>query len=275
MLSRFREKHAALFSAILTSAVLRPYRKLNSGRIGDAAQPKWAHPPVCAETYGPPFLIYVNDLADNEASQKHNDRNAVNTRGRCHVTQTSTFHPSSAASVEEAVAELRTWFITLGILLMILGCVAIAFPLITTIAVKILLGWLFLIGGIVQIVHAFSTQKWSQFFLSLLVGVLYVFVGGWLAFFPLAGIITLTILLAAMFIAQGVLEFGMAFRIRPREGWVWMLVSGIIAILVGLMIFGGLPATAAWAIGLLVGINLISSGLAYLFLALAAGRGAH
>lgn len=188
------------------------------------------------------------------------------------MTQTSTFPPSRTASVETAVAEHRTWFTVLGVLLMALGCVAIAFPLVTTIAVKIFLGWLFLIGGVVQIVHAFSTQKWSQFFLSLVVGALYVFVGGWLALFPLAGIITLTILLAAMFIVQGVLEFGMALRIRPRGGWGWMLISGIIAIFVGLLIFGGLPSTAAWAIGLLVGINLISSGFAYLLLALVAGK---
>jgi uncharacterized membrane protein HdeD (DUF308 family) len=187
------------------------------------------------------------------------------------MTHQPTHRASSAALVETAVAENRAWFIILGILLMVLGVIAIAFPLMTTIAVKILLGWLFLIGGFVQVVQAFSTQKWSAFFLSLLIGALYVLAGGWLAFFPLTGIITLTILLAAMFIAQGVLEFGMAFRMRPRPGWVWMLISGLIAIIVGLLIFAGLPSSAVWAIGLLVGINMISSGFAYLFLALIAG----
>jgi uncharacterized membrane protein HdeD (DUF308 family) len=181
---------------------------------------------------------------------------------------------SAVVLVEEAVAEHRTWFVVLGILLMVLGVGAIAFPLMTTIAVKILVGWLFLVGGVIQIVHAFSTQRWSGFFLNLLVGVLYLFAGGWLAFFPLTGIITLTIFLAAMFILQGILESGMALRMRPQSGWVWMLISGIVALVLGILIFAGLPGTALWAIGLLVGINLLSSGLAYLFLGMFAGRGA-
>jgi uncharacterized membrane protein HdeD (DUF308 family) len=188
------------------------------------------------------------------------------------MTQQSSPFAPTAAAVEAAVAENRTWFIILGALLIILGVVAIAFPFMTTIAAKVFFGWLFLIGGIIQIVHAFSTQKWSAFFLSLLVGALYVLAGGWLAFLPLTGILTLTIFLAAMFIVQGVLECGMAFRMRPREGWVWMLISGVIAIIVGAMIFGRLPSSAIWAIGLLVGINMISTGFAYLLLALVAAK---
>jgi uncharacterized membrane protein HdeD (DUF308 family) len=173
--------------------------------------------------------------------------------------------------MQAAISENKGWFYFLGILLIVLGVVAIAFPFVTTIAAKILLGWLFLIGGIVQIVHAFSTRQWSEFFLDLLVGVLYVVGGGWLAFFPLTGIVTLTLLLALMFIVQGVLEAGIAFRIRPHAGWVWMLLAGIVAVAVGVLLIAELPSSATWAIGLLVGINLIMSGFAYLFLPLAAG----
>ena len=177
-----------------------------------------------------------------------------------------------STSVPAAVAEHRTWFMILGILLIVLGAVAIAFPLVTTITAKIFLGWLFLIGGIVQIIHAFSTQRWSEFFLNVLIGALYVLAGAWLAFFPLTGILTLTVLLAVMFIVQGALELGMAFRMRPQQGWVWMLVAGIIAILAGLLIIAELPSSAVWAIGLLVGINMIITGFAYLLLPLAAGK---
>ncbi len=186
------------------------------------------------------------------------------------MTQQSTY----VTSVEAAVAEHRTMFITLGILLAVLGIVAISFPFMTTIAAKVILGWIFLIGGIGWIIHAFSTQKWSQFFLNLLAGALYVIAGGWLAFLPLTGIIALTIFLAATFIVQGVLELVMAFRMRPRTGWVWMLISGLIAAIVGGLIFAGLPATATWAIGLMVGINLIMTGFAYLAVALAVGKAA-
>lgn len=178
----------------------------------------------------------------------------------------------TAGMLEAVVAEHRTWFMVVGVCLIILGIVAIVFPFATTIAVKTFLGWIFLIGGFVQVFHAFSTQRWSAFFLDLLVGALYLVAGGWLAFFPLTGIVTLTLFLAAMFIAQGVLEFVMGFRLRPQEGWGWVLVSGLIAFAVGALIFAQLPSSAVWAIGLLVGINMISSGWAYLFLGLAASR---
>jgi uncharacterized membrane protein HdeD (DUF308 family) len=102
--------------------------------------------------------------------------------------------------------------------------------------------------------------------------VLYVVAGAYLAFFPLTGIITLTILLAALFIVEGGLEISMALRVRPHEGWGWLLLSGLVAVAVGLLIAFGLPSSAAWAIGLLAGINLISTGWGFLFLALAGRR---
>ena len=103
-------------------------------------------------------------------------------------------------------------------------------------------------------------------------GILYVIVGIWLAFFPLSGIITLTLLLALTFILQGVVQAMMAFHMKPHEGWVWMLIAGIIAIVAGVMVIAGLPSTATWAIGLMVGITMISTGWAYLILALQAGK---
>jgi len=178
----------------------------------------------------------------------------------------------SLTSVRASISEHRSWFMILGGVLILLGVIAVAFPLITTIAAKIFLGWIFLVSGLVQIVQGFSTKKWNEFFLNVLVGVLYIVAGGWLAFFPLTGVLTLTLLLAFMFIVQGVIEVGMALRLRPVEGWVWMLIAGAIAGAVSIMILAKLPSSAAWAIGLLVGVNMISSGWAYFFLALAAGK---
>ena len=99
--------------------------------------------------------------------------------------------------------------------------------------------------------------------------------GGWLAFFPFTGIITLTILLAALFLAEGVLEVILAFRVRPHEGWGWLLLSGLVAIAVGALIAAELPGSAVWAIGLLAGVNLISTGVSFVVLALAGRRGGH
>jgi uncharacterized membrane protein HdeD (DUF308 family) len=88
----------------------------------------------------------------------------------------------------------------------------------------------------------------------------------------LSGIFTLTLILALTFILQGVVQAMMAFHMRPHEGWIWMLIAGLIAIAAGLMVINELPNSATWAIGLMVGITMISTGWAYLILALQAGK---
>ena len=180
---------------------------------------------------------------------------------------------AALAEGKRQVAEHWGWFLGLGIFLILAGLAAIAFPLLSTIATKIALGWIFLAAGALVVLHAFSIKQWSGFLWSLLVGVLYVIAGGWLAFFPFTGIITLTLLLAALFLAEGVLEVIMAVRVRPHEGWVWLLLSGLVAVAVGIMIAAQLPSSAAWAIGLLTGINLLMTGVSFTALALAGRRG--
>jgi uncharacterized membrane protein HdeD (DUF308 family) len=189
---------------------------------------------------------------------------------------------TSQASIEAAIAEAKKqiadhwgWFLALGILLVLAGVAAILFPLVSTIATKIALGWIFLVSGALLIIHAFSSQQWRGFIWGLLLGVLYVIAGGWLAFFPFTGIITLTLLLAALFLAEGVLEVIMGVRVRPHEGWGWLVLSGLVAIAVGAMIAAELPGSAIWAIGLLAGINLLSSGISFVVLALAGRRTEH
>jgi len=176
------------------------------------------------------------------------------------------------AETRALISEKWGWFLALGIGLILAGIAAIAFPFLSTIAAKVMLGWLFLIGGVLMIIHAFQAPAWSGFLWELLIGVLYVVVGGYLAFFPLTGLLTLAIVLAALFIAEGIFEIVMAYRVSPHEGWVWLLLSGIAAIAVGVLIALGLPGSATWALGLLVGINLLFSGWSYVFLALAGRR---
>ena len=180
------------------------------------------------------------------------------------------------SAIEAARAQIKRnwgWFLALGVVFVLAGLAAIAFPLLSTIAAKVALGWIFLAGGVLMILHAFSASGWRGFLLGLLIGILYVVAGGWLAFFPFTGIITLTILLAALFLAEGVLEVIMAFRVRPHEGWAWLLLSGLVAAAVGVMIAMGLPSSATWAIGLLTGINLLMTGASFIALALAGRRG--
>ena len=192
------------------------------------------------------------------------------------MTQQSSQVDIDSSALEAARAQIKQnwgWFLALGIVFVLAGIAAIAFPLLSTIAAKIALGWIFLAGGVLMIVHSFSSARWQGFLLGLLIGILYLVAGGWLAFFPLTGIITLTILLAALFLAEGVLEVIMAFRVRPHEGWGWLLLSGLVAVAVGVMIGMNLPSSATWAIGLLTGVNLLSTGVSFIVLALAGRRG--
>jgi uncharacterized membrane protein HdeD (DUF308 family) len=186
---------------------------------------------------------------------------------------------TTQAQADAAVLEARRhfhehwgWFLALGIVLVIAGIAAIAFPFLSTIAAKIAIGWIFLIAGIAEIIHGFFVPRWSGFFWNVLIGLLYLLVGGWLAFFPLTGILTLTIVIAALFIAEGIMELIMGFRLRPHEGWGWLIFSGLVAIAAGALIAFNLPSSAVWALGLLAGINLLFSGWSFIFLALSGRR---
>jgi uncharacterized membrane protein HdeD (DUF308 family) len=189
---------------------------------------------------------------------------------------TQQFTPAfSEPTFEETRREIARhwgWFLALGILLVLTGVAAIAFPLLSTIAAKIAIGWIFLVAGVVEVFHAFYVKRWTGFFWNLLIGLLYIVAGGWLAFFPLTGIVTLTIVIAALFIAEGIMEFIMGFRMRPHEGWGWVVFSGLVAVAAGLLIALSLPESAVWALGLLAGINLLFSGWSFIYLALSGKR---
>lgn len=178
----------------------------------------------------------------------------------------------SLTDVRRQIAEHWGWFLGVGVVFLVAGFAAIAFPLLSTIAAKIALGWIFMVSGLVAILHSFRITAWGGFLLNLVLGALYIFVGAYLAFFPLTGIITLTLLLAALFLAEGVLQVVMAWRVRPHEGWGWMFFSGCVAIGAGALIALGLPGSATWAIGLLVGLNLLSTGMGFVLLGMAGRR---
>lgn len=188
-------------------------------------------------------------------------------------------HQATQSDIDVALAETQRelsrhwgWFLALGILLVLAGIAAIAFPFLSTIAAKIAIGWIFLIAGIAEVVHAFYVKRWAGFFWNLLIGLLYIVVGAWLAFFPLTGILSLTIVVAALFIVSGLMELAMAYRIRPHAGWGWLVFSGLVAIAAGLLIAMNLPSSAVWALGLLAGVKLLVWGWSFIFLALTGRR---
>jgi uncharacterized membrane protein HdeD (DUF308 family) len=160
----------------------------------------------------------------------------------------------------------RGWFVFLAILLIIAGAAAIAFPVLSSLAVEVWVAIAFLIAGGAQVIHAFAVRSWGGFILGLLVGLLYLAAGVVLWRNPLAGVVTLTVFLAAVLVVDGVFRSILAFQIRPHAGWGWLLFGGIVGIVLGLMIWRQLPSAALWVLGLLLGINLIFSGITFLML---------
>ena len=167
-------------------------------------------------------------------------------------------------STADGAAPKPFWFMVLGIIAVLAGIASIVFPLASTIAIKIIIGWSLLIVGVGYFFSAISSDKKSGRVMNILLGFLFVIVGGWMAFNLFEGIIGLTILLAMAFIFQGVVEISDAWKRRPGLGWGWLMVSGLVSLLAGVMIYMSLPSSAVWALGLMVGINLISSGAYFL-----------
>ena len=185
-------------------------------------------------------------------------------------TQGTSSPEDLARHLKETIAKYYGWFIALGFALIVLGGAAIIFPFLFGLAAEQLLGWLLLFGGLIQCVHSYRTKTWSGFLLELVIGLLYLAAGFILITNPIPGIITLTLLLIVLFVADGILECIMAFRIRPAPGWGWVLVSGLVSLLIGGLIWAQFPSSSIWAIGLLVGINLIFSGVSFVSIALGA-----
>lgn len=182
------------------------------------------------------------------------------------------------ATLQRAVAGAlhQHWKLYLGegILLLILGTIAIVIPPLATLAVTILFGWLFLISGIIGLITTFWMRSAPGFWWSLASAALAVLAGGYLLAQPIAGALSLTVVLIAFFIIEGVASvmFALDHRRELSGQWGFMLVSGIVDLVLSVMLIAGLPSTAVWALGLLVGINMVFGGMALVAMALHARK---
>ena len=147
-----------------------------------------------------------------------------------------------------------------GWVLIVLGAVAIIAPEIATLLVTGFIAWLLVCNAVAHFYLAFKVHGTWRIAGAMLVGAVSLFAGVALLSNPLAGAETLTFLLAAYFVASGVVKAVAAFQLRPIGGWVWALLSGVASILLGLIVFSGWPGSATWAIGILVGIDLLFYG---------------
>jgi uncharacterized membrane protein HdeD (DUF308 family) len=179
--------------------------------------------------------------------------------------------PTGAPSMQSIITKHWKLFLAEGILLVLLGIGAIIVPPIAGLAVTLLLGWLFLVGGIFGLVVTFYARELPGFWWSLISAALAVLAGLILIARPMEGLLTLTVVLTAFFILEGIasIMFALEHKRELTGRWGWLVAAGIFDLLLAVVIFAGLPGSAAWAIGLLVGINMVFGGSSLIGMALA------
>jgi len=167
------------------------------------------------------------------------------------TTLTTENHNKSAAN----------WSVALGVLILLLGIVALVVPVLTALAANYTLAWIALAIGVLQLIHAYQTRKRSRAGWQVVTGILNLVVGALLLIYPVEGIAAIALMLAALIFTVGVAELLLAFQRRPASGWGWVLASGIVSALVGALIAYGWPGDSFLLIGVYVGISMVSGGV--------------
>ncbi|WP_020559881.1 HdeD family acid-resistance protein [Thiofilum flexile] len=176
----------------------------------------------------------------------------------------STISAAGSASAGDLAASITSswyWYVIAGIVLLIGGFMGIARPMLASLTVEVMTAIFFIVGGILQAIQLFRANRSSSFIWSLLLGVLFIILGIALLKNPLAGLVSLTIVAGSLIGASGIVKIIYAFQLRPLAGWVWMLISGMISLLLAIMIFTNIAVSAAITLGILLSVELISSGI--------------
>ncbi len=175
-------------------------------------------------------------------------------------------------SVNTEVNRAIGWSIVLSVLMIVAGILAIIVPPASGIAVTILVGWLMAFSGAAHMVYAWRAYSGSGLFWETILGILCIAGGSYILLHPLAGLASLTILLAACLLLESILEFILSFQLRPLSGSGWLLVDGIVTLILAIMIWRTWPASTMWVVGTLVGISMLFSGVTRLMISLATRR---
>ena len=162
----------------------------------------------------------------------------------------------------------------LGIVLLIAGFLALLSPLAAGLSITMIVGVLLLFGGASQLLLVFKAGSFGEGLMMALLGVLWIVAGGYTLSQPVTALGAMTLFLAAYFVASGIVEIIGAFRARPDGGWGWILFSGIISVVLGLMIWRQFPLSGVWAVGILVGVRIFMTGSALIAVGSAAKRAA-
>jgi uncharacterized membrane protein HdeD (DUF308 family) len=181
----------------------------------------------------------------------------------------ATANPSEGLRLPATLKKASGWFIAMAVAFIILGIMAIVEPAIAGLAVTVLVGWLLIFAGGAHLVAAFGGGGAGRVIWQVIVGIIYVIGGVYFLTHPLLGLGTLTLLLAGIILAEAVLEFIAYFRTRNEGGSAWLLVNGLVTLLLGGLIWVHWPSSSVWAIGTLVGVNLLMTGISRLMLGMA------
>jgi uncharacterized membrane protein HdeD (DUF308 family) len=171
---------------------------------------------------------------------------------------------------DRSIARNRLTVMIGGVLLVLLGLAAILTPYLTGVAISLVLGGILVVGALVHTAAAFSAQGWRGSVFTLALAILYGVAGITMLANPSLGLVALTLVLAVYLLTEGVVQLVMGLRLRANENWSWLLASGIVSVLLSSLILLGFPASADWAVGLLFGVNLLTSGLALVLVGMAA-----
>ena len=178
----------------------------------------------------------------------------------------------SERTITEIIRVHWVLFLVQGIIMMVLGALAVIWPQVSTLAVDLYVGWMFLISGLIGLLTMFVASNAAGFLWSLLTAALSLFVGVLLVWHPVEGAVSLTLVLMSFFIAEGIFQIAAAIRYREAfpDSWGWLLMSGLADLVLAALLIWGWPSSAIWALGLIAGLNLITSGLAIVMVAAAA-----
>jgi uncharacterized membrane protein HdeD (DUF308 family) len=164
------------------------------------------------------------------------------------------------------------WSLSIAVLIILAGFFSILLPLVSGVAIALMLGWFFALIGIFHFLFAWKTHTTRGILWEVLLGILYLAAGLFLFVHPIAGLTSLTLFIGAYVLVKGVLQFILFFQTQPRHGSWWLLFDGIIDLILALLIWWTWPLSSAWVAGTLFGISLLFSGFSRLMLTLTARR---
>lgn len=188
------------------------------------------------------------------------------------TSTTGTPQPLGSSSGLEPLRAKRGWIVALGIIYLVAGLVALGSVVMATIVSVFVVGIMMLIAGVAEVINAFQIKSWGRFLLWLLLGVLYI-VAGFLTFEnPLLAAALLTLLLGVSLTASGIMRIILAFGVKEGTPWIWVVLSGAITLLLGLVILAHWPVSSLYILGLFLGIDLVIAGAGWIAVGLGLGR---